>query len=444
MLTIDVSKEKRDFLSDFIKKDYDENFNSVSKNERRCNIAIIENYYTNVTSSIPIRYKGITYSLQRSKKGTIFLHRNFDSRLAVIKMSVVRNRILCEMTFSENIKTVDFEKSVAVTCSSEKPLSFSFYLNNRFFNSLTDEKLYCEDDRGKKLCVSLSNVYFDTSLVPGSYFYILEKELGDLKEDIVFKEITNNIFRTVLPLKHSSAYDLFSDCSEKNFSVKVYRVNIKEGLFLPAIKKTIMNVKKINNSIRVFPTQDMNSLDIEAVYRVIVFHDSKEYSTLRKGLEVLSFRETDKKNGSLAELSEVYNTIATSCLKNIQSIVKNNTKDVLFSAIRKEIYMPKNINLKDITNLLKTLDAEPRLHHSDGKVRFFFSSRDSFKNDFLNAIYGCELPSFPSKYDVKDESFVLDLPYKGTSIKYKRMVADSIVNIVKEKLGYTLKFYIEK
>lgn len=423
-------------ISDMIKEDYEENFNKegVSPN---CNIAELMNYtFPSGPPPTPIRYKGATYTVKKSNKGDVFLHRNFTTVLATISLRVVRNRLDCVLKTSPDIKTIDFNHSVLFHRDPSQENVYRFYLTSAFLDCLKNNKIIAYTSK-KKLTLSIQNIFFDCDKTS---FYLLE---GEGTKDLVFSENTANILLNILPNPKSAIFAALSNTKETD--IKLNRVTIKEGFGDPVNKTLLLQGRAFGKKYKVFPVTNLNHVEANRILTYIYSLPSSSYNELNAALHIMEDKTFSRDIFSKPDYKNKIVEDATAILKKIQGTVMTSKKEILAESISKEVFIPAKATAKDLVNAIKTLDESPRLRHSEATVRFFLRDDDVDRIKLYRALFGTDFKDSATGglFKIDGESFVLNLPYNSDSVKRRRKIADAVVKIVKSKTGFRLDYYIE-
>lgn len=433
------SLKNNEDVFNIIEKDFIENINKESEPQNR-NIAILDGYNA-TTFPIGIRYKGRRYSIKKSKKGDIFLHRNFSSLLATIKVTSSRNRLKCELIPASNEEIIKLNFS-AVNIFPTKNASgnYEFCLNKRFLDALEEGKdeLFAELPESKNKVFCFGNVFFEYDKSAEEAFFIdTPKNKG-----IIFTKSTKEILLNMFPVNKD-------EYTENTTWGKIF---FSEGFGCPVTEKNLLLGKVYGNTYNVFPSFDLTRE--ESLYFSSLFDSNKTKFILSKypdtSRAVFSLYFKNYKRGDFEDPNscKVILGDCQSFLKLIQKTITDNKGSFLRSALAKELFIPATTSFKDILNAIEILDAAPRIKKVETNVRFFFKEEEhSVKNTFFDGIFGTGLINTPvgTKFDIKEDgSFQLNMLYNGVSAKRKKQFAKELVKFVKSKTGYSLGYYFEK
>lgn len=425
-------------ISDIIKEDYEENFSKegVSPN---CNIAELMNYtFPPGPPPTPIRYKGATYTVKKSNKGDVFLHRNFTTVLATISLRVVRNRLDCVLKTSPDIKTIDFSHSVLFHREPSQENVYRFYLTSAFLDCLKNNKIIAYTSK-KKVPLSVQNIFFDCDKTSSS-FYLLK---GEGTKDLVFSENTSSTLLNVLPNPKSVIFAALSNSKETD--IRLNRVTIEEGFGAPVNKTLLLRGRAFGRKYKVFPVSNLNHVEANRILTYIYSLPSSSYDELNAALHIMEDKTFSRDVFSKPDYKNKIVEDATAILKKIQGTVMTSKKEILTESISKEVFIPAKATVKDLVNAIETLDESPRLRRSKATIRFFLRHDDGYRINFYRALFGTDFKDSATGglFKIDGESFVLNLPYNSDSVKRRKKIADAVVKIVKSKTGFLLDYYIE-
>lgn len=433
------SLKNNEDVFNIIEKDFIENINKESEPKNR-NIAILDGYNA-TTFPIGIRYKGRRYSIKKSKKGDIFLHRNFSSLIATIKVTSSRNRLKCELipAFNEEIIKLNFS-AVNIFPTKNASGNYEFCLNKRFLDALEEGKneLFAELPESKIKVFCFGNVFFEYDKSAEEAFFIdTPKNKG-----IIFTKSTKEILLNMFP----------TNKNEYTENTAWGKISFSEGFGCPVTEKNLLLGKVYGKTYNVFPSFDLTRE--ESLYFSNLFDDNKtklvlsKYPDTSRAVFSLYFKNYKRGDFENPNSCKVILGDCQSFLKLIQKTITNNKKSFLKNVLAKELFIPSTASIKDIMDAIEILDAAPRIKKAKTNIRFFFKEENhAVKNTFFDGIFATELMSTPvgTKFDIREDgSFKLDILYRGSSVKRKKQFANELVKFIKSKTGYELAYYSDE